>query len=130
MTFQPMTSRRSLLRTGFAVTAGTLSGCIGGGPPHLAIANYDIQDHTLAVAIRKNSDEERVFRKTYELRSKQERSEDEIFNDPGEYTTNVSMDFGDKQSFSWTVDSLPVAGGFRIVIQEGGSLIAYSVGSP
>lgn len=111
-----------------------LAGCSGvlldTGPPHLRVVNYDDAVHTLSVTVRREGENAPVFDTEYEIPADGNQTEDQIFDQSGTFETTADLDGETTKTFRWTIDDMPVGGGFRLVVEKGGSVHDDVVGSP
>lgn len=134
MLLQVFTGRRSVLASIGMGTMTVVAGCSGlfsnAGPPQLRLNNYDSEAHSLGVSIQKQVDGTAILDENYSLGPKSERLEENVFESAGTYQVDVVLDRATERSFTWDIETVPMGGGFRLVIEESEALHDDVVGSP
>lgn len=114
-----------------AIATGCSESLPSAGPPHLRLQNYDDTNHHVSVSIQRDTESDSVIlERAFDLQAQGSRDVDDVFQEPGEYRATVNVDDRDPVQFTWTIEEIPVGGGFRLVIEKDGSIHDDVVGSP
>ena len=125
-------SRRSFALQAATAGAVLLPGCslVGMDPADLTVDNYRGVEHTFDVRIDQQGGDAVVFDERVTVPAKEDDGWESVFSEPGTYVAHVTLDDGQDATFEWTVEDVPLGGGFRIIAEPNGELIDDVVGSP